>query len=454
MKHHHASRPLARIALLAASVSLASFRADVAAAENWPQWRGPTADGVSTETGLPVEWSAEKNVVWRVDLPGRGQSTPILWGDRVFLTYQVGDGPVEGGGAGPAGPGGRGRGAREGSPPVSPDSVEISLRTAAWNAKTGELLWEQETPIGGAVTPAHRKHNMASPSCIADGERVVSWFGTGPVVCRDLDGKLLWERNLAAEYGDFAIKWGHGSSPAFHGNKVVLLCDHREKPYMIALDKTTGATVWRVEREIGDLEELRSYTTPYFIRAGGRDEMLVQTSGRIEAFDPETGKSYWRAEGLLKIMCPMPVESEGVVIASGGYRNAPIFAIRPGGEGDATDSILWKRENGAPYVPSVVVSGKEVFMVNDEGIATCIDLDSGDTVWKERLGGTFSSSPVVAEGRVYMIDEDGRTVVFAASREFKLLAENEVAERALASIAISGGRIFFRTDERLYCVGN
>lgn len=410
-------------------------------AENWPQWRGPSADGISQETGIPTRWSATENIAWKAPLPGLGTSTPIVWGQLVFLTTQIGDGPYADGGRDfPDAVTARKTGQR--------DSVEFAV--LAFDRSTGELAWKYQFPAEGSLTPVHSKHNLASPSCVTDGQRVYAWFGTGQFVALGMNGELVWERNLSKDYAPFDIRWGHGSSPALYDESVILLCDHLPASYMVALDKKTGKQLWKADRPDG----MRSYTTPFVVRSGGRDELIVNSNTEIAAFDPSDGDKLWRVAERVRVPVPMPVFADGMIYTSRGYTSGPYMAIRPGGSGDVSDShVQWHVPTGAPYVASILHHDGLLYMATERGIARCVDAESGETVWTERLGGVFSASPVVADGKIYFANEDGVTFVIEAAREFKLVARNDLSERILASPAISNGQIFLRSDNHLFCIG-
>ncbi|MBI3735161.1 PQQ-like beta-propeller repeat protein, partial [Candidatus Sumerlaeota bacterium] len=316
-----------------------------ASADNWPQWRGPTADGICGEKNLPVSWSATENIAWKTPLKGKGESTPIIWGDRIFLTYQTGQNPPS---KGPT------NGGLDQDPFPNDATLDIHLFVAGFEKSSGKLLWEHEVKTDNVIG-THRKHNMATPSCTTDGERVYAWFGSGQLGCYDFDGKVIWERDLSQEYGPFVIIWGHGSSPVLYGDGLILLCDHARTPYILAVDKKTGKNIWETERPKG----VRSYSTPYFVKVGGKDQMIVNTAGEVQGLDPANGSIIWNAKGILVAPVPSPVASGDLLFTYGGYDSGPIMAIKLGGAGDVTDSnVLWKKQKGGPYVPSLVYDGK------------------------------------------------------------------------------------------------
>lgn len=449
------ARPFSR---LAAIVALSCMGASAASAEDWPGWRGPTGDGHSSETSVPVRWSAEENVIWTVALPGKSAASPIVVSGRVFVTSQTGESPppprpVRNPRRGDR----RGQGSGRTRPPETliPEAVANEGEFASrfllhcFDAETGELLWEREDETEFLVS-THPKHNAASPTPVSDGERVYVWYAHGPVVCYDMDGNKIWRRDLTEENGPFVIKWGPASSPVLDGDRLILACDHKSNAYIAALDKRTGEDLWVADEALGG----RSYSTPIFVETAERREMIFNTAMFVTAFDPENGKYLWRAEGLSRVVTPTPLYKDGIVYTSGGSRNAPMMAVRAGGEGDVTNSnVLWHNRNGAPYSASMIFVNGGIFAASARSVR-CYDPATGEALWQARVDADFSASPVSAEGLIYVVDEKGTTYVFEASREaFKLVATNPLGERTLASPAISGGRIYIRTDDALYCIG-
>jgi outer membrane protein assembly factor BamB len=408
---------------------------------DWPAWRGPDGNGISAETGFPLEWGKDKNIRWRAPLKGMGTSTPVVWGERVFLTMQLGDGPFEG----------RSRDfANAATARRTGEQPRVRFAVQAFDAEGGKLVWEHLLDAGHPLQPVHIKHNLASPSVATDGRFVYAWMGTGQLVALTMDGKPAWRKNMAAEFGPFEILWGHGSSPLLYKDSLILLCDHQGRAYMVALDKRDGERKWLVDRG----KDRRSYATPFIVPGRSGDEMIVNTSERLEAFDPTTGELLWYVDEANRVPVPTPVFANGVLYASRGYNSGPYMALRTGGRGDVSASrTLWKVNTGAPYVSSLLHYNGLIWMATETGIVSCVDAKSGKTLWKERFGGVFSASPVAAEGRVYLINEDGDAWVLDAGRELKILAKNSLGERALASPALAGGRIYLRTDESLVCIG-
>lgn len=408
-------------------------------AENWPSWRGPQGTGISTETGLPVRWSEEtgEGIVWRTEIPEWGNSTPVIWGDAIFLTTQA----------------------------------EDRLLVLRINKRTGQIEWTRQ--VGTADTPRdaprgrqkfHPLNNNASPSVVTDGKHVVAHFGNGDLAVFDFSGKLLWKRNLQDDYGHYTIWWGHANSPVIVGHLVISVCmqdslaDLQEKPhpsYVVAHDLQTGKEVWYTPRMTGaQKESCDAYTTPLVRRLAERTEIIVMGAEWLDAYDAQTGKRLWYLPGLTGNRTITGPTLEGdVVYATIGMRGAT-FAAQIGGEGLLPpERILWRYEGNNPDSPSPVCYRGLLYLAADNGVAQCLDAKTGELKWRQRLGREFKASPVAAEGRVYFLDTSGQCTVVQAGDNFEVLSVNKVQDRTIASIAISDGRIFIRGRKSLYCVG-
>jgi outer membrane protein assembly factor BamB len=424
-----------------------------ARADDWPQWRGPHGNGVSTEKDLPSHWSKD-TVAWRAPLGGLGVSSPVVFGDRVFVTSQVGRGArrpgvhptlARGEEASAEKPLG---GARAEGDEGAPRGVEFVVE--AFHRQDGRRLWQYRLASEGDLPAIHDKHNLASPSPVTDGRLVYAWFGTGQLAALDMDGRLIWRRNLAKEYSPFEVDWGHGSSPALYGESLYLLCDHKPASYLLALDKRTGKEKWKADRG----KERKSHSTPTLVTGPRGDELVVNSSERIDAYDPRTGELLWYTGEPNRFPIPVPTFAAGVLYASRGYRSGPYMAIRAGGRGDVTRShVQWSVPTGAPYVSSLVHYDGLVYMANDAGIVTGVDAKSGEKVWQERIPGIFTASPVAGDGKVYLLSETGEVIVLAAGRQPRVLERNVMDERMVASPAVSRGQIFIRTDGHLLGIG-
>ena len=412
-----------------------------ATAQHWSQWRGPAGLGVSTETDIAIRWSPGDNIVWQVPLEGLGTSTPIIWGDLIFLTSQIGIGPVDERGA--QFPGTRPAASRR------PDDG-VTLLVQAFHREDGRLEWEHRRSAEGRLPAVHRNHNFATPSVVTDGARLFAWFGTGQLVALDLDGRELWSRHLGRDYGPFDVLWGHGSSPQLYEDLLILQCDHPAAAYLLALDTATGEERWVVNR--GRL--LRAYSTPLIAPTAGGDQLIVNSSRWIDAYDPRTGEARWRAGSTVELAIAMPVYGDGVLYSTRGYASGPYLSVDTGGRGDVNAThVRWRRPTGAPYVSSLLLYRGLLYMATENGILTITNPETGDQVARTRLNGVFTASPVAADGHVYVLNEDGETVVLEAGPDARVVARNHLDERALASPAIAHGRIYIRTDLHLFAIG-
>jgi outer membrane protein assembly factor BamB len=420
---------------------------------DWPQWRGPGSGATADGGRLPTTWSATDQLAWRAPLAGPGTSSPIVVGDRVIVTSQTGRVPVATG-APQLARDDRALAGREqaiGGAASPPDAGgDVRLIVEAFHRGDGRRLWRHETRAAGPFTELHEKHNLATPTPVSDGERVYAWFGTGQIVALDLRGTHLWTRNLADTYGPFDAQWGHGSSPARYRDLIILLCDRRSNAVLIALDAKTGQERWTAPRGTGRV----SHSTPVVVPGPKGDELLVNSSARIDAYDPATGQLLWHAGSERQTPIPSAVFHDGRIFLSRGYRNSDVLAIRPGGRGDVTAThVDWTAPNGGSYVPSIVHYDGLIYMTNEIGIVSCLDAATGERVWRHRLGAVFFASPVAGDGKIYFVSETGETFVLKAGRTPELLATNDLGERFIASPALAGGRIFLRSDRTLFAVG-
>jgi outer membrane protein assembly factor BamB len=421
-------------------------------AADWPQWRGPGSSGIAPDTRLPVRWTGTDSVKWKAAITGAGVSTPIVSGDRVFVTSQIGAG-VRREGNHPRlvqGSDAAAQGERALTATAANDATTTFFVVEALNRADGKRIWERRIAAEGDLTPVHDKHNLATPSPVTDGTLVFAWFGTGQLVALDRAGAVVWQRHLAKENGAFDIQWGHGSSPVLHGDQLILLCDQPARSYLVAIDKANGKDRWKADRGKGRA----SYSTPLVIEGAFGTEIIVNSTERLDAYDAKTGAFLWHAGETSRFAVPTPVFHDGVVYASRGYRSGPYLAIRPGGRGDVSSRIVWSVATGAPYVSSLLHYDGVIYMANDVGVLTAVDAKTGTRIWQERVDGVFSASPVAGGGHVYFVSEGGETVVVKAGREPQVVARNAIGERAVASPAISGGRIFIRTDRHVFAIGD
>ncbi len=417
------------VAVVLAAATQAALRAD-----NWPQWRGPTLNGVSAEKNLPLKWTHTENITWKVALPAWSGSTPIVWGDRLFLNVA--------------------------------DDLKVAqgnnLHLWCVDRTKGTLIWQR--PLGSG-NHQERKQNMSTPSPVADGTGVWVMTGTGILKAFDFEGHERWQRDIQKDYGRFGLNWGYGSSPLLHEDSLyvqVLHGMHTDDPsYLLRIDKATGRTVWKVNRPTrARMESPDAYTTPALLRYGNHTEIVVTGGDVVTGHDPATGTELWRADGLnpdndanYRIVAS-PVTHGDLIIAP--TRERPMLALKAGGRGDVSRShVLWTFAHG-PDVPTPVTDGTYVYVVNDRGISFCLDARSGKELYgRQRLRpGTYSASPVLADGKIYITNEDGLTSVVKAGPAFEVLAENDLNDYTLSSPAISDGQIFIRTAKALWCIGS
>jgi outer membrane protein assembly factor BamB len=435
------SLPLGAALLVAAPLS----------AGDWPQWRGPNGTGVSSERNLPMQWSADEHIAWKAPLGGLGVSSPVVSGNHVFVTSQAGEGRQRPGNH-PTLAGAADRQAERplGAGRASPAGKMVFFLVEAFDRRDGRRLWQYRAEAKGELPPVHQKHNLASSTPVTDGTLVYAWFGDGQIVALDMNGRLVWQRHLGQDYAPFEIDWGHGSSPILYGDSLILLCDHAPASYLLALDRRTGRERWKADRGKGR----SSYSTPLVVAGPRGDELIVNSSDRLDAYDPRNGEPLWHADGPNRFPVPTPVAHEGMLYTSRGYRSGPYMAIRPGGRGDVTEShIRWRVATGAPYVSSILFYDHLIYMASDVGVIFCVDARTGERIWQERMEGIFSASPVAGDGKVYFVSETGATIVLRAGRTPEVLAINDIGVRLVASPAIAGGQILLRSDDHLVAVG-
>lgn len=413
---------------------------------NWPQWRGPESAGISTEKNLPDEWSATKNVLWKTEIAGRGHSSPIIWGKKVFLTTSI-EGDII--------PDAKAiQHIRSGTIWVHPDSVAgnryHTLKLLCLDRDSGKLLWEKTAYAGRVLDDRHRKGSYASSTPVTDGKYVYAYFEAEGLYCYDFNGKLIWQTSL----GKIAkMGMGPGTSPTLYENLLILQCDQEDGgaeagSFIAAIDKQTGKEVWRTLRI-----HRKTHATPLIVRAGTRPELIANGAESVISYDPLTGKELWQSEGVVGWAIPSVVAGNGMVFATAGYPQKRALAFRLG----ATADLVWKYDKGTAYVTSPILYGDYLYLVSDKGILTCLDAKTGEVKYdggRVPVPTSFTSSAVAYNGKILLTSEDGDTFVIKAGPKHEVLRTNSLGEVVLASIAIADGRLFIRGDKHLYCIGN
>jgi outer membrane protein assembly factor BamB len=410
--------------LLAGCVAVACAWGHVARAEDWPAFRGAAGDGVAAEQPVPLEWGPGKNVKWRAPLEAPGNSSPIVSRAFVFVSGPNADGKQRG--------------------------------LHCFDRQTGKLLWSKWVAYD-QPDPTHGTNPYCSSTPAADGNRVVVWHGSAGLSCYDYAGKLLWSRDL----GLFKHIWGYGSSPRFHGKKILLNCGPGERTFVTAINAGDGKTIWQADEpggatgEKGSDEWIGSWSTPVVARIDGREQVLVSLPHHLKAYDAEEGTLLWSCDGLGKLVYTSPLIGEGLAVAMSGY-HGPAMACRLGGRGNVTETNrLWRAEARIPQrIGSGMIVGNHVYMANEQFIAQCFDVTTGEELWQSRMpAGVIWSSLVRVGDRLYVTNQNGNTIVFRASpRQFELLAENKLEEACNATLAVADGQIFVRTHQALYCI--
>jgi outer membrane protein assembly factor BamB len=435
------------VALIAAAIPSAGA---TDAQFNWPQWRGPDGLGVSAEADLPTEWTPTRNIAWKTAIAGRGHSSPIVWGNRIFLTTSIRGAHVPGRKA-PVHPDFNHQPGY-----VHPDSTDVDYRYAvkvlALDTDNGRIVWEH-TPYDGLMfDDRHRKNTYASPTIATDGRLVFAFFESLGLYAYDFEGRLAWKADLGP-----VIKagLGPGTSPIVFENLVIVLCDQEmgKGSFLVALDRQSGKQVWRTDRT-----NRRSWATPLLVRANDRVELVTSGAEFVTSYDPKTGRELWRANGTQSHPIPSPVAGHGMVFMTAGSQAKRAFAVRLGGKGDLTNSssIVWQYNKGTAYVPSPILFGRYLYLMTDTGLLTCLDAVTGERHYeggRVPVPATFTASPVAYGDRLLLTSEDGDTFVVRAGPKHEVLATNSVGEPVYASLAIANGRIYIRGERHLFAIG-
>jgi outer membrane protein assembly factor BamB len=397
-------------------------------AEDWPQFRGPTGQGISTETGLPLEWGAESGVAWRTPIPGKGWSSPIVHGERVLVTTATEEGR--------------------------------SFRLLSLDRDTGEVVWDLEVFQQELESKMRAANSHATPTPVTDGRHTYVLAFDGSIAAVAGDGTIAWTNR---DYPFFS-QHGLAVSPRLFGDLLVVPFDWSsrgedelvgfQKPwdqsFLVALDKNTGSLVWRGSRGFSRI----GHVTPNVVRHGGRDVLLSGAGDVIQGFDLATGERLWTARSQGEGVVPSVVIGDGLVYTASGFEKPTVRAVRLGGQGDVTEThMAWEQTRAVPMMPSFLYVAPHLFTINESGIALCLDAETGEVLGRRRLGGNYSASPIYAEGRIYFHSEEGETTIVEATPEMPTIATNSIPEHTQASMAVSDGRIFLRTEKALYCIG-
>mgnify|MGYP001592502480 CR=1 FL=1 len=384
-------------------------------ADNWPGWRGPTNQGISNEKSLPLEWSKDKNIRWKVSVPGAGVSAPVVWDDRIFLT-------------------------------ASDGRLNDRLHVYCWRRGDGRLLWHTKL-FGSAPTDMFAPGGMAVPTPTTDGKHLFVLFGTGELAALDFDGRPAWIRSLAEEYGPFRNRWGMGTSPVLVGDLLLVQVDHWSQSYLLAVDPKTGANRWKTNRPTSV-----NWTSPLAVKVNGDTQIVTVGTNHVRGYDAAGGAELWSVPGTHFQCIASPVNLGNVVVACSGENS---LAIRlDGATGDLSKSnVVWMKKTPGVSMPSPLLLEGLVYVPLDKGFMLCLDAKTGKQHWKERLGDQFYASPVAGAGRIYIAGHDGIVRVVKPGPTFELLAENDLGEKVVASPALSNGQIFIRGEKHLFCIG-
>ena len=423
---------------------------------SWPSFRGLNASGVADGQHLPDQWNGGTgaNILWHTPIPGLAHSSPVVWGDRVFVTSAISSRPNATFKRGLYGDG-----------DASDDRSRHQWVLYALDKRTGKIVWQRIAFEGDPGNKRHIKSTYASASPATDGRVVVAWFGSQGVFAYDVNGTLLWKVDLGhVDMGAYDIpsyEWGPASSPIIWNGLVLLQCDTQADSFVLALDAATGKVVWKTDRG-----ELPSWGTPTVITVGDRAELVTNAANYIRGYDARTGQELWRLGGSSKITAPTPIFANGLIIVASGRRpEKPIFAVRPGGHGDLTldkdrtssAAVAWSKNARGPYMPTPLVYDGILYSLNNDGIFDAYEVETGKEIYRQRLdpiGSGFSASPVAADGRVYLSSEDGEMMVIAAGRQFRMIATNPIGEPLMATPALSDGVMYVRSSSTLFAIGS
>lgn len=419
---------------------------------NWPQWRGPESKGISAEKNLPSEWGTSKNIKWKVPVEGRGHSSPIVWGNKVFITTAI-EGDVIQGAKGPM------RVEDYGPVGIHPDGVgadrKQTLKVLCYDRDTGRLLWSQTSYEGQVFDYRHRRNTYASATAATDGKYVFAFFSSEGLYAYDFNGKLMWKADMP-KIGTASV--GSGTSPVLYGDYVIVQCDDDlqkgKASFIAAYDKKTGKKVWSTPRDGITV----TWSVPLVVKGKTRDEVVTSANEMIISYDPKTGKELWRTKGLESNAVPSLLTNGEIVIVESGYPTKIIKAIKLGSNGEIKDSDLaWTYNKGTAYVTSPILYDNYVYFSTDRGILTCLDANTGKVVYEGGripIPASFTASPVAFDGKILLTSEDGDTYIIKAGAKHEVIGTNSLDEPVYASPAISNGMIFIRGEKNLYCISN
>ena len=422
-------------------------------AADWPQFRGESASGVGAGINPPVKWDAVAgtNVAWKVEVPGLAISSPIVWGDTIYLTTAISSDKAQ-----------KFKTGLYGNTDSASDLSPHTWQVMAYDKKTGKLLWERVAHQGVPKTKRHPKSSQASATPVTDGKVVVAWFGSEGLYAYSADGKLLWSKDLGLQnagwFFDPDSEWGVGSSPVIYKDMVIVLCDRQKDSFIAAFNLKDGKEAWRTPRA-----EIPSWATPAVVQGQDRTELITNASKAIRGYDPVTGKELWTLGPNAEIACPTPISGHGLIFVTTGYAPIqPIYAIKAGSNGDLTlkdgkessDEIVWSKKIGGAYLPTPILYGDLLYVININGILAAYDAKTGNRIYQQRVGagGSFTASPVAAGDKLYFATEDGDIYVVKAGAQYELLAQNPMGEAMLATPAWAGDMLIVRGERHLFAI--
>jgi len=419
---------------------------------HWPQWRGPFFNGMA-RGDAPTTWSDTSNIKWKTEIPGRGHSTPAIWGDRIFVTTAIAIGKAPATTAETANSSEGQRGGQRGPGAPAGPQVEHRFEVLCLDRKTGKILWQRTAKAATPHEGFHRAYgSFASNSPVTDGKYVYASFGSRGIYAYDFNGKLIWQADPGVKM-KMRLAFGEGTAPLLAGDRLFLVFDHEAESFMVALDKRNGKELWRAARE-----ERSSWSTPLAVNHNGRTEIIVSATNKVRSYDPATGKVLWESAGLGANAIPVPVYQNGIVYVMSGYRDPKLMAIKLGRDGDLTDSdaIVWSHTRGVPYTASPVLNENKLYVVTDNGMVTAFNAATGEPYYAQtRLPNPYNlkASPVGANGKLYMATEDGDVVVLKMGEKFEVIATNHLTDQIfIATPVIAAGELYLRGQNTLFCI--